>query len=74
MHISLMNSLLIKREKKLTISFPSQGDLWRFFETSDLKAFRLDSSKRTLTGRFLSFDIEKAQREMNAVIQKAQCN
>jgi hypothetical protein len=74
MYMSIVESLLIKRVKKVTISFPSEGAMWLFFETSDLREFRLDSSKRAVTGRFLPLEIEKAQKEMNAVIEDVRCN
>ena len=72
--MSIVDSLLIKRIKKVTISFPSELAMWRFFETSNLREFRLDSSKRTVTGRFLPLEIEKAQKEMNAVLEEVRCN
>lgn len=60
--------------KKVTIAFPSSGDMWRFFETSELREFRLDSSKCAVTGRFLPSEIEKAQKEMNALVEQVPCN
>jgi hypothetical protein len=72
--MSIVDSLLKKHIKKVTISFPSELAMWQFFETSDLREFRLDSSKRTVTGRFLPLEIEKAQKEMNAVLEEVRCN
>ena len=64
----IIENLLVRRLKKITISFPSEWAMWSFFETSKLREFKLDSSKRTVTGRFLSTEIERAQR-MNGIIQ-----
>jgi len=61
-----VESLFIRRLKKLTILFPSEYAMWRFFETSELREFKLHSSKRTVTGRFLSTELERAKR-MNAI-------
>lgn len=66
--MSIVESLLSKRARKVTISFPTVRAMWQFFETSELKEFRLDSSKCTVTGRFLPFEIEKARKEMDAII------
>lgn len=59
------------RLKKVTLNFPSEGEMWRFFETSDVREFRLDSSNRTVTGRFLPMEIERALTQMKATIN---CN
>ena len=64
----VVENLLAKWIKKVTISFPSEGVMWLFFETCDLREFKLDSSKRSVTGRFLSTEIERAKR-MNGIIQ-----
>jgi len=69
----IIENLLVRRLKKLTIYFPSEWAMWNFFETSELRDFKLDSSKRTVTGRFLSTEIERAQR-MNGIIQHFICN
>jgi hypothetical protein len=68
--MSVVNSLLSRRLKKVTLNFPSAGAMWAFFETSELREFRLDSSKCSVTGRFLPLEIEKAQREMNATLEE----
>jgi hypothetical protein len=72
--MSTLDSLLTRRAKKITLNFPSEDEMWRFFETSDVREFRLDSSKRTVTGRFLPMEIERAQTQMNAVIKEVNCN
>jgi len=69
----IIENFLARRLKKLTIIFPSEWAMWSFFETSELREFKLDSSRRTVTGRFLSTEIERAQR-MNGVIQNIICN
>ena len=71
--MSVVNSLLTRRLKKVTISFPSATDMWDFFESSEIKEFRLDSSKCSVTGRFLPYEIERAQKEMNARIEEIKC-
>jgi hypothetical protein len=68
--MSIVNTLLAGRTKKVTISFPTVMAMWEFFEISEVKEFRLDSSKCAVTGRFHSGEIEKAQKEMNAVIDQ----
>jgi hypothetical protein len=60
--------------KKVTLNFPSEAEMWRFFETSDVREFRLDSSNCTVTGRFLPMEIERAQTQMNAVIKEVSRN
>jgi hypothetical protein len=71
--MSVVNSLLARRWKKVTISFPSATTMWDFFESSEVKEFRLDSSKCSVTGRFLPFEIERAQKVMNASIEEVKC-
>ncbi|MGZ3939987.1 MAG: hypothetical protein ACXVLT_15465 [Flavisolibacter sp.] len=71
--MSVVNSLLARRLKKVTISFPSATVMWDFFENSEIKEFRLDSSKCSVTGRFLPYEIEKARKEMNASIEEIRC-
>ena len=70
----LINSFLTGWVKKVTLNFPSEAEMWRFFETSDVREFRLDSSNRTVTGRFLPMEIERAQTQMNAIIKEVNCN
>jgi hypothetical protein len=67
--MSIVESIWPGLIKKVVISFPSEGNMWRFFESSDLREFKLDSSKRTVTGRFLSIEIERAQ-QMNGIVKK----
>lgn len=74
MYMSALDSFFGKRVKKVTLNFPSEGEMWRFFETSDVREFRLDSSKRTVTGRFHYVEIERAQTQMNAIIKEINCN
>jgi hypothetical protein len=64
----VINNFLTGWLKKVTLNFPSETEMWRFFETSDLREFRLDSSNRTVTGRFLPLEIERAQTQMNAIV------
>jgi hypothetical protein len=64
----VINSFLTGWVKKVTLNFPSEAEMWRFFETSDIIEFRLDSSNRTVTGRFLPLEIERAQTQMNAIV------
>jgi hypothetical protein len=70
----LINSFLTGWIKKVTLNFPSEAEMWRFFETSDIREFRLDSSNRTVTGRFMPMEIERAQTQMNAIIKEVNCN
>jgi hypothetical protein len=70
----LIDSFLTGWVKKVTLNFPSEAEMWRFFETSDVREFRLDSFNCTVTGRFLPEEIERAQTQMNAVIQEVNCN
>ena len=69
-----IDSFLTRRSKKVTLNFPSEGEMWKFFETSDVREFRLESSKRTVTGRFLPTEIQRAQTEMNAILKEISCN
>lgn len=69
-YMSIVDGLLSRRTRKITLSFPTVMAMWEFFETSEVKEFRLDSSKCAVTGRFLPGEIEKAQSEMNAVIDE----
>ena len=70
----VVDSLLSMRLKRVTINFPTANAMWEFFENSEIREFRLDSSKCTVTGRFLPLEIEKAQKEMNASVQWISCN
>lgn len=72
--MSVIDGFLTGRVKKVTLNFPSEYEMWRFFETSDLREFRLDSSKCTVTGRFLPLDIKKAQTKMKAIIKEVSLN
>jgi len=70
----VVESLLTRRLKRVTINFPTANAMWEFFENSELREFRLDSSKCSVTGRFLPLEIERAQKEMNASVQLTSCN
>lgn len=72
--MSVIDGFLSGRVKKVTLNFPSELEMWRFFETSDLREFRLDSLKCTVTGRFLPFEIKRAQTQMNAIIKEVSLN
>jgi len=54
--------------KKTTLVFPSAKELWDFFKITDVKEFRLDSAKCSVTGRFLSEEIQIAQEQLHAKI------
>ena len=69
-----IDNFFTRRTKKVTLNFPSEGEMWKFFEASDVREFRLESSKRIVTGRFLPVEIERAQTEMNAIIKEVSCN
>jgi hypothetical protein len=69
-----INSFLSGWIKKVTLNFPSEAEMWKFFETSDIREFRLDSSNCTVTGRFQPMEIERAQTQMNAVIKEVSRN
>lgn len=68
-----IDNFLTGRAKKVTLNFPSEGETWKFFEASDVREFRLESSKRIVTGHFLPVEIERAQTEMNAIIKEVNC-
>ena len=72
--MSIVESLLSRRNKKVVINFPSLGAMWEFFESSDLREFRLDSSRCSVSGRFHAMEIERARKEMNAVIEQVCSN
>jgi len=72
--MSIVESLLSRRTKKVVINFPTVGAMWEFFETSDLKEFRLDSSRCSVSGRFHAIEIERARKEMNAMIEVVSVN
>jgi len=72
--MSIVESLLSRRNKKVIINFPSAGAMWEFFESSDLKEFRLDSSRCSVSGRFHAIEIERARNEMKAVIEEVCAN
>jgi len=54
--------------KKTTLVFPSSKELWAFFKITEVKEFRLDSAKCSVTGRFLSEEIQIAQEQLQAKI------
>lgn len=70
----IIDGFLTSRVKKVTLNFPTEAEMWRFFESSDVREFRLDSSKRTVTGRFLPLEIKRAQTQMNAIINEVSLN
>jgi hypothetical protein len=72
--MSIVESLLSRRTKKVIINFPTAGAMWEFFESSDLKEFRLDSSRCSVAGRFHAIEIERARNEMKAVIEEVCAN
>lgn len=54
--------------KKQTLLFPSSKELWRFFQLTEIKEFRLDSAQCSVTGRFPEHEVEIATTQMNAKI------
>jgi len=72
--MSIVESLLSRRNKKVVINFPNLGAMWEFFEISEVKEFRLDSSRCSVSGRFHAMEIERAKKEMNAVIEEVCAN
>ena len=72
--MSFVECLLSRRNKKVVINFPSAGAMWEFFESSDLKEFRLDSSRCSVSGRFHAMEIERARKEMNASVEEISVN
>jgi hypothetical protein len=71
--MSAIDSFLTRRVK-ITLNFPSEGEMWRFFETSDVREFRLDSANCSVTGRFLPMEIQRAQIQMKAMVKEASSN
>jgi hypothetical protein len=64
--LSILNNYLVK---KTTLIFPSPKELWDFFKFSDIKEFRLDSAKCSVTGRFVSEDIQLATEKLRAKVE-----
>lgn len=61
--VSMLNSFLIK---KTTLVFPSPKELWDFFKITEVREFRLDSAKCSVTGRFNSDEIQLAKEKLQA--------
>jgi hypothetical protein len=61
--LSIVNAYLVK---KTTLVFPSASELWDFFKMTDIKEFRLDSARCSVTGRFDSQEIQLAKEQLNA--------
>lgn len=54
--------------KKVTLIFPSSNELWKFFQMTEIKEFRLDSATCSVTGRFPEHEVEIAKKQMKAII------
>jgi hypothetical protein len=63
--VSIINNYLIK---KTTLTFPSSKELWDFFKITEVKEFRLDSAKCSVTGRFNSEEIQLAKEQLKAKV------
>lgn len=61
--VAMLNNYLIK---KTTLVFPTAKELWEFFRITDVREFRLDSAKCSVTGRFNSDEIQLAKEKLNA--------
>jgi hypothetical protein len=61
--VSLLNNFLVK---KTTLVFPSSKELWDFFKMTEVREFRLDSAKCSVTGRFNSDEIQLAKDQLKA--------
>jgi hypothetical protein len=61
--VSMLNNFLIK---KTTLVFPSSKELWEFFKITEVREFRLDSAKCSVTGRFNSDEIQLAKDQLKA--------
>lgn len=61
--VAMLNNYLIK---KTTLVFPTAKELWEFFRITDVREFRLDSAKCSVTGRFNSDEIQVAKEQLNA--------
>lgn len=72
--MSVIDGFFTSRAKKITLNFPSEAEMWKFFETSDIREFRLDSSQCTVTARFFPAEIKRAQSQMNAIIREVSPN
>ena len=55
--------------KKTTLVFPSPKELWDFFKLSEIKEFRLDSAKCSVTGKFNPEEIGMAKEKLNARVE-----
>lgn len=62
--VSMLNNFLVK---KTTLVFPSSKELWDFFKITEVKEFRLDSAKCSVTGRFNANEIQLAKNMLQAV-------
>jgi hypothetical protein len=63
--LPIVNAYLVK---KTTLVFPSPNELWDFFKITDIKEFRLDSARCSVTGRFDAQEIQLAKEQLNARI------
>jgi hypothetical protein len=63
--ISILNNYLVK---KTTLTFPSSKELWDFFKMTEVREFRLDSAKCSVTGRFNSEEIQLAKEKLEAKV------
>jgi hypothetical protein len=64
---TVLNNYLVK---KTTLVFPTSKELWEFFKLTEIREFRLDSAKCSVTGRFLSEEIQLAKEELKARVEE----
>lgn len=64
--VAMLNNYLVK---KTTLVFPSSRELWDFFKITEVREFRLDSAKCSVTGRFNSDEIQLAKDKLQAKLQ-----
>ena len=64
---SLFTAYLVK---KTTLIFPSSWELWEFFKLTDVREFRLDSAKCSVTGKFSADDIALAKERLRAKVRE----
>ena len=63
--VAMLNNYLVK---KTTLVFPSSREIWDFFKITDVREFRLDSAKCSVTGRFNCDEIRLAKEQLQAKV------
>lgn len=66
-----MLSLLINTKPLKKLIFPDDQKLWRFFAITDAPQYRIESSKRVITGRFRRRELELARERFGADVVNA---